>query len=117
MSLETQLYTVLVAVTPSVFPDFAPATTQRPYVTFQQIGGQAVNMLDRFTPNKRNATVQVNVWANTRAEAMTLMQSIEDAIRAATVFQGEPESAAQSDFDADIPVYGASQDFDIWADR
>jgi len=117
MSLETELYAVLVSVTPRVFPDFAPVSTTRPYVTFQQIGGEAVNMLDRFTPNKRNASIQVNVWSNTRAEAMTIIQSIEDAIRATTVFQGEPQSAPQADFDADIPVYGASQDFTIWADR
>jgi hypothetical protein len=108
---------VLKTVATRVFPDFAPVSTARPYVTYQQIGGQAVNMLDRIVPNKRNATIQVNVWSDTRAEAMTLIQGIEDAIRATTVFQGEPVSAAMGDFDADVPVYGANQDFSIWADR
>lgn len=117
MSLESQLFTVLSAVCPRTFPDFAPPSTQRPYVTYQQISGEAVNFLGREVPNKRNAVVQVNVWASTRAEAVTLAQNIEDAIRMATVFQGEPVAAPTADYDADVPVYGSSQDFSIWADR
>jgi hypothetical protein len=117
MSLETQLFTLLTPVCPRVYPDFAPVTTQRPYVTFQQIGGQAVNHLDRLVPNKRNANIQINVWSDTRLEANTLAQSIEDVLRMTTVFQAEPSSAITADFDADIPVYGTIQDFSIWADR
>lgn len=117
MSLETQLTTLLLTVCPRVFPDFAPITTARPYVTYQQIGGESVNMLDRWVPNKRNATMQVNVWSATRAEAMTLIQSIEDALRMTTVFQAESQNAPTTDFDADGPLYSAIQDFSIWADR
>lgn len=117
MSLESQLFTVLQAVCPRTFPDFAPTNTTRPYVTYQQIGGEAINFVDRLVPSKRNARVQVNVWANSRADAVTTMQAIEDAIRMSTVFQGEPESAMSADFDADFPVYSAMQDFNIWADR
>ena len=117
MSLESQLFTVLQAVCPRTYPDFAPATTVRPYVTYQQIGGEAVNFVDRLVPNKRNARMQINVWADTRASATTTMQAIEDAIRMSTVFQAEPESAMHCDFDADMPVYAAMQDYNIWADR
>ena len=117
MSLESDLYTVLAAVCPRTYPDVAPTTTVRPYVTYQQIGGAAVNMLDRWVPNKRNARVQVNVWADTRASAVTTMQAIEDAIRMSVLFQGEPESAPLSDYDHDMLVYGSAQDFTIWADR
>jgi hypothetical protein len=117
MSLESQLFTLLQGVCPRSFPDFAPATTARPYVTYQQIGGQAVNHLDRLIPNKRNAVMQINVWSDTRAEANTLIQSIEDALRMTTVFQAEPSGAPHASFDADIPVYAAIQDFSIWADR
>jgi len=117
MSLESQLFTVLSGVCPRTFPDFAPTSTQRPYVTYQQIGGKAVNMVDRWVPNKRNARMQINVWADTRATAVSTMQAIEDALRMSTVFQAEPESAMTADFDADMPVYSAAQDFTIWADR
>lgn len=117
MSLETQLYDTLKVVCPRTFPDFAPTNTARPYVTYQQIGGDAVNMVDRWVPNKRNARMQINVWADTRASASTTMQAIEDALRMSTLFQAEPESAMTADFDADFPVYSAMQDFTIWADR
>ena len=117
MTLTTNLFTVLQTTCARVYPDFAPADTQRPYVTYQAIGGNAVNFLTREIPNKRNATVQVNVWSNTRIEADALIQNIEDALRMATVFQAEPNAAPVNDFDADIPVYAAIQDFSIWADR
>jgi hypothetical protein len=117
MSIESELYTVLSAVCPRTFPDFAPTTTARPYVTYQQIGGEAINFVDRLVPSKRNARMQVNVWADTRASAVTTMQAIEDAIRMSVLFQGEPESAMASDFDADFPVYSSSQDFTIWSSR
>lgn len=117
MSLESQLFTVLQGVCPRTFPDFAPTSTARPYVTYQQIGGQSVNFMERLVPNKRNARIQVSVWADTRESATTTMQAIEDAIRMSTAFQGEPEAAMTADFDADFPVYSAMQDFNIWADR
>lgn len=117
MSLESQLYDTLKVVCTRTFPDFAPVSTVRPYVTYQQIGGDAVNFVDRLIPNKRNARMQINVWADTRASAVTTMQAIEDALRMSTLFQAEPESAMTTDFDADFPVYSAMQDFTIWADR
>ena len=117
MSLESDLYTVLAAVCPRAFPDVAPTTTVRPYVTYQQIGGEAINFMGREIPNNRNARVQINVWSDTRASAVSTMQAIEDAIRMSVLFQGEPESAPTSDYDHDMLVYGSMQDFTIWADR
>jgi hypothetical protein len=117
MSLESSLYTVLSGVCPRTFPDIAPTTTAKPYVTYQQIGGAALNFLDKQVPSKRNARVQINVWADTRASAVSTMQAIEDAIRMSSAFQGEPESAMLSDYDHDMLVYGSAQDFNIWSDR
>lgn len=117
MSIETQLYTALSALCPRVFPDFAPVTTARPYVTYQFIGGKSIRFLDNTTGNKRNSRVQINVWAGTRLEAMTLSRSIEDALCASTVFTAQPEAEPIGDFDADIPVYGAIQDFLIHSTR
>lgn len=114
MTFEADLFTLLKTVTPRVFPDFAPVSTQRPYVTYQQIGGQVINLIENVAPGKRNAVLQVNVWSNTRAEALQISRAIEDAMRAATAFIGRPISAAVADFDAEIPVYGARQDFTCW---
>jgi hypothetical protein len=101
-------------VTPQVSPDFAPVETPRPYVTFQQIGGQVINPLANDAPGRRNSEMQINVWASTRAEALQLSRSIEDAMRSAISFQARPLGAAVADFDADVPVYGCRQDFSCW---
>ena len=47
MTFEADLYTLLKTVTPRVFPDFAPVTTASVYVTFQQIGGDVINLIPR----------------------------------------------------------------------
>ena len=117
MSVEQQLYSVLSALCPRTFPDFAPASTARPYITWQQIGGQSLRFLDNTAADKRHVEVQVNVWGNSRLEATTLARQIEDALCAAAVFVATPASEPVSDFDADIPVYGTRQDFSIYATR
>lgn len=114
MTFEADLFTLLKTVTPRVFPDFAPVSTVRPYVTFQAVGGQVINPLSNEKPGKRNAELQINVWSDTRAESLSLSRAIEDAMRAATAFNARPQSAAVSDYDADVPVYGARQDFSCW---
>jgi hypothetical protein len=117
MTLEEKLVALIKPVCPRVSPDFASVATQRPYVTFQQIGGEAPTYIDNTVPWIENAAVQVNVWANSRIEAKALMKQIEAALITATTVQARPVSACVSDFDADIPVYGSRQDFSIWAER
>lgn len=112
MSFESDLYAVLDAVAPgSVYPDFAPVDTPRPYVTWQKIGGPSLNPLGGETSGRRSVEVQVNVWADSRLQATTLIRSIEAAMRATTAFFAEPMSEPVDDFDADIPVYGSLQSF------
>lgn len=117
MSMESDLFTLLQTVCPRVFPDFAPTTTPRPYVTYQAIGGDSLNYVDNAAPDARNTTVQVNVWSNTRKEATALIRQIEDAMRVSALFSARAVSEPMHDFDADMPVYGCSQDFTIWAPR
>ena len=117
MSIETQLPTALQAVCPRVFPDVAPVSTPRPYVTYQFIGGRSIRFVDGSTGDKRNSRVQINVWSDTRLEAMAVVRAIEDALCAATVFTARPESEPTGDFDHEIPVYGAIQDFVIHSSR
>lgn len=114
MTFEADLFTLIKAVTPRVFPDFAPTSTTRPYVTWQQIGGDVINPIENAVPGKRNSVLQVNVWANTRADSLAISRAIEDAMRVATAFIGRPVAAAVADYDAEIPVYCARQDFSCW---
>jgi len=111
MTFEADLFTQLGTVATRVFADFAPVMTDRPYVTYQQIGGSVINPLNNSAPGVRLPDVQVNVWADTRKEAMQLSRAIENALRAATTFHAHPIGEPVCDFDADVPVYGARQDF------
>lgn len=100
-----------------VFPDFAPVETPRPYITWQQVGGQVIKTLDNTTPNKKNAVVQVNIWADTRAAANPLALQVENALRTSSLFLAIPDAAFVGDYDPDIPVFGTRQDFSIWSTR
>lgn len=114
MTFEADLFALLHGVTARVFPDFAPVSTPRPYVTWQAVGGQVVNPLANVDPGRRNAEIQINVWSDTRAEALQISRAIETALRQASGFSARPLGAAVSDYDADVPVYGCRQDFSCW---
>jgi hypothetical protein len=117
MTLEEKLHVLLQSICPRTFPDFAPTDTLRPYVTWQQIGGDTVDFFDRAAPSKENALVQVNVWSDRRAEAKDLIKQIESALITALVFDARPTAAASSDADPDMARYCCRQDFTVWADR
>lgn len=117
MSIESVVAALLRTQCPRVFPDVAPISTARPYVTYQQIGGTAIQTLGREVPNKRNGFVQVNVWANTRAEAAALAGSIDAAFRLAATMQASPMAEPTSTNDDDLGLRGTVQEFSVWADR
>lgn len=117
MSLETSLYTTLSPICPRVFPDIAPATTATPYVTWQQVGGSSMVYTEGTLPDKRNARIQINVWAKTRIEANALCMQIESTLCASPLFQAEPAGALLAAIDDDTDLRGAMQDFYVWADR
>lgn len=97
-----------------VFPDFAPAGTERPFITYQAVGGEAINFVDGAAPGLRNARLQINVWADKRLEASSLAAQVEDAMRAATNLQTTVLGAAVSTFDDEVGARGAMQDYSCW---
>ena len=114
MSLESELQATLTAVCPRSFPDFAPDGTATPYVTWQQIGGAPLAYVDDSLPDKRNARIQINVWAETRAAANAMMLQIEAAMIAQSA---RPIGGLLANFDEDANLRGAMQDFSVWAAR
>lgn len=117
MSLESKLFTELAALCPRVFPDVAPSNTVRPYVTYQQIGGDPAFYVEGQVMGKVNAYVQINVWHDKREQANALMRQIEAALLVATTFQAEPQGALIAGYEDDTETRSAQQDFSIWADR
>lgn len=100
-----------------VYPDVAPSDPQLPYITFQQVGGEVLNFLDRTLPSKLNARMQVNVWAATRLEACALAQQAEELFLMSLTLQASALGAAVADFEEVGLLYGFRQDFSIWVDR
>lgn len=117
MSLETDLYALLSAICPRVSPDYAVFGTATPYVTWHQAGGESVSFLENTVPTLRNARIQINAWAATRLDATALAKQIEDAMIQATAFQARPVGALVAASDSDRELYGAMQDFSVWATR
>ena len=117
MTVEAAIYSAINSLVPdaNVFRDHAPETlVARPYVTFVQVGGLAVNFLDAATrPSQKNARFQINVWADSREEAATISRQVEDAMRTlpSTVL-GAPVATD----DQELGLYGTRQDFGVWFD-
>jgi hypothetical protein len=116
MSLESSLFSALTGlVAGRVYPDVAPELAALPLITYIQVGGEAPNFLDSATlPSKRNARVQIDCWATTRAAATTLAQQIEDALRASNTLRPIVLGAPVATFDADLKLRGSRQDFSVW---
>ncbi|MBT9495373.1 MAG: DUF3168 domain-containing protein [Paucibacter sp.] len=123
MTIETQLTTLLKTQCAQVYPDAAPVSTPKPYVTYQFIGGPSLRWLDKSPADKRKSFIQINVWAATRIGANALARQIEDAMCAATVFSatddGEPIGTHDPVTLQDAPygLYGTIQDFTVISTR
>ena len=117
MSLETDLNTLLSGICANVSPDYVKFGTAAPFVTWHQAGGESVAFMENTLPTIRNARIQINAWATTRIAATALMKQIEDAMIQATAFQARPVGALVAASDPDSELYGAIQDFTVWATR
>lgn len=117
MAFEADFSSVIKGVCVRSFPDFLVGTVTPPYIIWQSIGGESLRYGDNTAPDKRNTLMQISAWAKTRAEALALIRSIEDAVCASPKFLASPEGEPVSDCEPDIPLYGSIQRFSIWFDR
>lgn len=118
MTVEADIFTALrTLVSDRVFPDMAPLTTAQPYITYSQVGGEALSYLENAVPSKQNGRFQVNVWGATRASVSAVMLLVESALVTATAFQARPIGAPATGYDHDVLIYTSLQDFSIWSSR
>lgn len=118
MTIEADIFAALSGLAAGgVYPDLAPLDTPRPYITYQQVGGEAVAFLERALPSKKNGRYQVNVWADTRTSAAALALQVEAAFVTASSFQGSAVGAPVATYEPDTKLYGSMQDFTVWSDR
>ena len=118
MSTESDIYNALKGLVANrCYPDFAPLSTARPYITYVQIGGEALSYLDNAIPSGKYGRFQINVWGDTRASVSALILQVEAAMIQASAFQARPLSAPSSDYDHDMLIYGSMQDFNVFSTR
>lgn len=114
MSLEIQIFQALKdLVDERVYPDIAP-DAELPYITYQQVGGEAVNFVDGAIPDRSNARIQIDVWAATRLQASQISAAVESTIRALSALQPTVLSARVDTYDPPTGARGAMQDFSLW---
>lgn len=116
MSIETAIYAALKSLVANrVYRDIAPQTvTDLPRITFQQVGGSAVNFVDPTVPTKKNARFQVNCWNSRRDDVMALARQVEDALRVYDGLQTTVLGAAVAVYEDDTKLFGSQQDFSFW---
>ncbi|WP_298406566.1 DUF3168 domain-containing protein [Janthinobacterium sp.] len=115
MSIETALFEALRGlVADRVYPDLAPENTVRPYITYQQVGGDAVNFVENTIPSKKNARMQINVWADTRLQATAMAGTVEDVLRTLIALQPTVLGAAIAAYDDETKLRGTLQYFSLW---
>lgn len=124
MTLEEAIFAALgPLVDGRCFPDVAPLSTAKPYITYQVIGGPNTRWLDGSAPDKRRSIVQINAWGARRLQVNTLARAIEDALCASTEVVAQPDAEPRSDHDdtelpdAPLGLFGTVQDFSVISNR
>jgi len=118
MTVEADIFVTLKGLVANrCFPDLALLSTERPYITFVQVGGEAINYTDTSIADRKHGRFQINVWGDTRASVSALMLQVESAMVLSNAFQARPVSAPSSDYDHDMLMYGSMQDFSVWSTR
>ena len=115
MSVEDTLYATLGPTCANrAYPVKAPPGVAKPYLTFQQVGGQAINFVEAEVPGLRNAVFQINCWSTTNAAAKALAIAAEEALIEAVTLQTTVLGAATIVYDEVAQLYGSRQDFSVW---
>lgn len=116
MTVETSIFTALKSlVSNRVYRDIAPQTeVLLPRITFQQVGGSAVNFIDPTVPSQKNGRFQVNCWGSRRDDVMALARQVEDTLRAYTPLQTTVLAAPVALYEDETKLFGSVQDFSFW---
>lgn len=97
-----------------LYPDFAPLGAARPYVTWQQVGGDRAAFVEGGGADKRAVRFQLEVWSDSNLASTMLIRQIEAALIASPVL-AEAQGGAIATID-DANLRGSRQDFTIHGD-
>ena len=118
MTIEADLFNTLkTLVANRVYPDLAPIGTPRPFITYSQVGGEALAFLENTLPDKKNGRFQIDVYADSRAVCAAVALQVETVMTAAAAFQARAMGAPVSGYEPDVLICSSMQDFSVWSAR
>jgi hypothetical protein len=85
-----------------------------PRITFQRIGGQALNFVEAVDVPASNAHVQVISWGRTALQASALARQARTALRQKAELKTTVLSDVFSMPYPELGLFGARQDFSFW---
>lgn len=112
--MEIALQSLLRQICENSYPSVAPHGTAPPFIAWQQVGGREVTTLAKKRV-KRNALVQIAVWAPTPDAAGALLDQVDSGLRASTSLQASPSGARRMLHEPDTGLHGNMQDWSIWS--
>jgi hypothetical protein len=118
MTVESDLFGLIKGLVGNrCFPDFAPLGTVRPFITFEQVGGEALSFVDGSLPDKKHGRFEIGVYADSRASCAAVALQVEAAMAGATMFQSTAIHAPISDYASEVKIYSSTQNFRVFSTR
>lgn len=118
MTVEASIYATLKGLVGNrCFPDFAPLGTVRPFITFEQTGGDALHFIDGALPDKKHGRFEIGVYTDSRAECASIALQVESVMASATAFQSTAIHSPISDYASDVKIYSSTQNFSVFSTR
>jgi hypothetical protein len=118
MTVEADIFATLKSlVSNRCFPDFAPLGTVRPFIVYEQAGGEALSFVDGTLPDKKHGRFEIGVYADSRTQCALIALQVETAMAAATAFQSAAINAPISDYASEVKIYSSTQNFSVFSNR
>lgn len=112
--MDIAIHNAIAAVVPNCYGTVAPAGAAEPYAVWQRIGGEDAEYLDPAdAPQVSKVQIQVRVFSADALQPKTLMQALTDALRANTDMAIRPIGKWRDDYDHDMNLFVADQDFEV----
>jgi len=118
MTVETDLFDSLKGLVGNrCYPDFAPLGTVRPFITYEQAGGDALYFIDGSLADKKHGRFEIGVYADSRASCAAIALQVETTMAAVTAFQSTAIHAPISDYASEVKIYSSTQNFSVFSTR
>lgn len=111
--MDEALHTAIAAVIPNCYGTVAPANAKTPYVIWQRFGGSGSEYLDNEDSQVETAMVQVQIFSADIMAPKTLMPQLISALRQHPELTICPDGRWRDDFDHDMNLFVADQDFEV----